>query len=408
MKDTLAKKLIYSATSANNSPLFLQEAMQAYYQQRVERTWKGGHILKGSVPDAQSIRFENNDYIGLSTHPKIISAMRNALEKHGTGQMQSLVFHCHNQTLKTCESNFANWLNKESCLFSQSGWCANVGLIQALANPNVPVYIDYHAHMSLWEGAHSANAKPIPFAHNNIDSLYKRIQRFGPGIIAIDSIYSSNGSISPLDKYVEIAKQKNCLLIVDESHALGVKGPTGNGLVAESGLSQEVDIISASLSKALAGRGGLISGAEHIIEFIRFNARPTIFSTALMPHDLSGFSEALNVIQKERWHQQSLKNLCDHMHNKLNQANINVSPSKTQIIPLLCGSEQETIRLRQYLEAANIFGAVFCYPATPKSKSLIRLSLTTKHTKDQLDYVCDCLKEFEKQSPHLPIYNSAK
>ncbi len=404
MKDNLTKNILYGVTSTQKSPLFLQEALQAYYQQRVEKSWHGGHILKGKAPDEHSIRLENNDYLGLSTHPDIVAAMRNALEQHGTGQMQSIVFHIHNQQLKDCESVYANWLQKESCLFSQSGWCANIGLIQALAKPHVPVYIDYYAHMSLWEGALCANAKPIPFAHNNIDSLHKRIQRFGPGIIAVDSIYSTNGAISPLEKYVEIAKQYNCLLIIDESHALGVKGPCGNGLVAEAGLSEEVDIISASLSKAIAGRGGLISGDQHILELVRFNARPTIFSTALMPHDLSGFSQSLTIIKQERWRQQSLQKMCDYMHKKLLQININVAPSQTQIIPLLCGSEQDTIWLRNNLEEANIYGAVFCYPATPQNKSLIRLSLTVNHTKQEIDYVCDCLADLKKKGGDLPFY----
>lgn len=404
LNDNLTREKRFKACSTDSSPLFLREAMHAYYQKRVEQSWQGGHILNGKIPDDNAIRLENNDYLGLSTHPDVIKAMQNALSQYGTGHMQSVVFHTHNQLLKNCEATYSHWLNKDSSLFSQSGWCANIGLIQALAKPDVPVYIDYYAHMSLWEGAHSANAKPIPFSHNDIVSLQKRIKRFGPGIIAIDSIYSTNGSISPLADYVDIAKQYRCLLIVDESHALGVKGPSGNGLVAEAGLSQDVDIISASLSKAIAGRGGFICASQRIIELIRYNARSTIFSTGLMPHDLTGFLQALTVIQQEQWRQQNLHDLCEHTHQKFKQLNIDIAPSQTHIIPLLCGSEQNTIWLRQRLEEANIFGAVFCYPATPKNKSMIRLSLTTNHQKEEIDYVCDRLSDLKQKAPNLPFY----
>ena len=289
-------------------------------------------------------------------------------------------------------------------MLAQSGWCANIGLIQSIAKRDLPVYLDFYTHMSFWEGVKAARAKPIPFQHNSVQSLRKRIISHGPGIIAVDSIYSTTGTISPLFEYVQLAQEFDCLLIVDESHSLGTHGPGGSGLVAELGLSGQVHIITASLAKALSGRGGLIAASTALIEMIRYTALPIIFSSALTPHDLAGFLASLEIIDKEGWRREKLHSNATYLRNELLSCNFNLLGSNSQIIPLLAGTEADIIWLRSELEHADIHGAVFCAPATPKNKTLIRLSISTCHQPEQLERIVSCLKKLSLIKPDLPLF----
>lgn len=386
-------------------PGFINDALEQYFEERVKKSWQGRHILNGKTPTPSALIFSSNDYLHISQHPDLINAQIDAMLKYGNGQMQSAVFLSNNSLLlDTCEQRFSNFLNYPSSLLTQSGWCANVGIIQALAQRDTPVYLDFYTHMSFWAGVKAARAKAIPFQHNSIDSLRKRLERHGPGIIAIDSIYSTTGTISPLLEYVDIARQYNCLLIVDESHSLGTYGQHGRGLVTELGLSNQVDVITASLAKAFSGRGGLIAGKKKLIEFVRYSSLPAIFSSALVPHDLAGFSSSLEIITKEEWRREKLHANATFLRDTLKNEGFDIGGSNSQIIPIMTGNEAKTIWLRNELEKEDIFGAVFCSPATPKNKSLIRLSISTNHEKGDLIRVVDCLMRLAEQHSDLPFF----
>ncbi|WP_298622376.1 alpha-hydroxyketone-type quorum-sensing autoinducer synthase [uncultured Legionella sp.] len=389
-------------------PKFLNDAMEQYFEERVKKSWQGKHILSGKTPPPTALIFSSNDYLNISRHPDLINAQIDALRKHGNGQMQSAVFLSNDSLLlNTCEHHFSNFLNYPSCLLTQSGWSANVGLIQTLATRKTPVYLDFYTHMSFWAGAKAAGAKAIPFQHNSIDSLRKRLERHGSGIIAIDSIYSTTGTISPLPHYVNLAKQYNCLLIVDESHSLGTYGPHGKGLVTELGLSHQVDVITASLAKAFSGRGGLIAGNQRLIEFVRYSSLPAIFSSALVPQDLAGFSASLEIIMKEEWRRKQLHNNAIFLRSTLNDQGFNIGDSQSQIIPIMTGNEAKTIWLRNELEKEDIFGAIFCSPATPKNKPLIRLSVSAGHEKRELIQLVECLIKLAKLNPDIPFFKTS-
>lgn len=389
-----------------NYPPFISKAIEKYFDGRVNKSWDGGHILKGKTPLANSLIFSSNDYLHISKHQDLINAQISAIQEYGNGQMQSAVFLSDNSILlDKCEQQFGDFLNYQSSLLTQSGWCANQGLIQALATRDAPIYLDFYTHMSFWAGAKAAQAKSIPFQHNCVDSLRKRLEHHGPGIIAVDSIYSTTGTISPLSEYVELARQYNCLLIVDESHSLGTHGPQGKGLVAELGLSNEIDIITASLAKAFSGRGGLIVGRQELIEYLRYSSLPAIFSSALVPNDLAGFTAALHIISKDEWRREKLRHNSQYLCDSFIEYKFDLGHCKSQIIPIMTGTEANTLWLRDELEKKDIFGAVFCAPATPKNKALIRLSINTHHEKHDLDRVIDCLVSLAKRNPGIPFFN---
>ncbi|KTD34829.1 aminotransferase class II [Legionella moravica] len=401
-----ASSIWESDVETERYPEFINDAMEHYFEDRVKKSWQGRHILNGKTPTPTALIFSSNDYLHISQHPELINAQMDAMRKYGNGQMQSAVFLSNNsQLLDNCEQQFSTFLNYPSSLLTQSGWCSNVGIIQALAKRNTPVYLDFYTHMSFWAGVKAANAKPIPFQHNSTESLIKRLERHGPGIIAIDSIYSTTGTISPLSEFVKIAKKYDCLLIVDESHSLGTYGPSGKGLVTLLGLSDQVDVITASLAKAFSGRGGLIAGKKRLIEFVRYSSLPAIFSSALVPHDLAGFSSSLEIISRDEWRREKLHANATFLREALSANGFDIGDSESQIIPIMTGNEANTIWLRNELEKEDIFGAVFCSPATPKNRALIRLSLSSNHEKRDLLRVIDCLLKLVAHQRDIPFFN---
>lgn len=397
----------FSIQSRDNFPKFLNKPLGQYFETRLEQSSQGKHLLKGKSPSTNALILSSNDYLHISRHPQLINAQIEAMRQYGNGQMQSPVFLSDGGILSACEEQFARFVNYPAALLAQSGWCANIGLIQALASRDLPVYLDFYAHMSFWEGVKAANAKPIPFQHNSVQSLRKRLERYGSGIIAVDSIYSTTGTLSPLQEYVQLAREFDCLLIVDESHSLGTHGPQGKGLVADLGLTGQVDVITASLAKAVSGRGGLIAASYNLIELIRYTSLPTIFSSALVPHDLAGFSAALSIISTEDWRRQKLHVNAKYIRDSIKQLGMNLGGSDSQIIPLVAGNEINTLWLRNHLEKADIHGAVFCSPATPKDKALIRLSISTHFQESDLTRIINCLKKLDRKGRHLPLFEES-
>jgi CAI-1 autoinducer synthase len=193
-----------------------------------------------------------------------------------------------------------------------------------------------------------------------------------------------------------VAETTGCIFVVDESHSLGTHGRQGEGLVASLGLSSKVHFRTASLAKAFAGRGGVILGDARVMEYFRYEARPAIFSSAVLPYDTAGFMAALNVIKTEGWRREKVQSNANQLRAGLKLLGYNMEDSKSQIISLESGVEQQTMVLRDALESRGVFGAVFCAPATPKNRSLIRFSMSANMTPEQIDtilQVCADIRE---------------
>ena len=282
-------------------------------------------------------------------------------------------------------------------ILSQSGYAANVGLLQAISGQGTPVYIDMHAHASLWEGIQSAGADARPWRHNDIAHLRRQIESHGPGVVCVDSVYSTNGSVCRLAETIKLAKSYSCIVVVDESHSLGTHGPDGAGLVVEQGLIESVDFITASLAKAFAGRAGLIMCPQGFSDYFWFTARPAIFSSCLLPHEIAALDKTLSVVIRDSWRRHALHKNADVVRRGLADLGYNVDASESQIIALEAGLEYDTLRLREALESKDIFGSVFCAPATPKKRSLVRFSINAAMTIDDISKLIKGCEEIKDQ-----------
>ena len=378
-------------------PDFLALRVNQYYRERVLNTWGGGHILHGKKPDKESLLVSSNDYLSLAKHSKILEATANALLQEGNGLLMSGIFlHGDDPQLKF-EQQLAHFIQAEAGVLCQSGWCANTGLIQSIANERTPVYADMLAHMALWEGIRSAGASAVAFHHNDPEHLERQILRHGPGVIVVDSVYSTIGSVCPLQDVVRIGNAHGCVLVVDESHSLGTHGPDGEGLVAAMGLAGQVHFRTASLAKAFAGRAGFIACSARFSDYFKYESNPMIFSSTLLPHEVAGLRATLEVIKSEGWRRQRLHANAAYLRSRLDELGYNLHDSASQIIALEAGPEPRTMVLRDALEARGIFGSVFCAPATPKNRSLVRLSINCSLTQAELDRIVRACRDIREE-----------
>lgn len=373
---------------------FLIKRINDFYKNVIEVRKNKKHLVIGKGAKEDSLVLTSNDYLAIANHPKILSAQEREIRNQHNKVIMSAVFMTQNSLKGTFEKEMAEYFGYESSILCQSGWAANVGLLQAIAEKDVPVYIDFFAHMSLWEGIRAAGAKAIYFLHNNVAHLEKMLRKHGPGIILIDSLYSTTGDIAPIAQIAKLSQQYKCIYVVDESHSVGTHGIKGSGLVKELGLTDQVDFITLSLAKAFAGRAGLIVCSERFAGYFPYISYPAIFSSALLDHEVAGLRATLEVIKDSDDLREALKTKAAYLRKELKQMGYEVQ-SQSHIVSIESGSEEKTEILRDALEDRNIFGSVFCSPATPKNRALIRFSVNSKLSYEQLDYIIKCFKDIK-------------
>ena len=375
-------------TLAAIDPAFLVDRVECYYRDRLEASWGGRHPMKGMTPGPDAIKLRSNDYLCLAGDPRVITAEMSALMAAGHGDSVSRSFLHHEQdALNAFECRIASLMGAEGAVLANSGYCANVGLIQAICRPETPVYLDMKAHLSLWEGVKSAGATPTPFRHNDPDHLERKILERGPGVVVVDAVYSIDGNMAPLADLVQVAERRGCVLVVDETHSFGTHGPDGAGLVAALGLAHRVHFRTVGLSKAVSSRGGIVACSARNAEFLRYESLPVIFSTQVLAHEIAGYSAALDIFASDPWRQRRLHDNHRYLVEGLDGLGYNVSASKSQIIALEAGEIRPTIAVRDALERRGVFGAVFLPPATPEKRCLIRFTVNCNLSRAQLDQV---------------------
>lgn len=381
--------------AAVNPPLSaaLQARIARDFEPRWRDTWGGRFVLHGRPPGPNAVRLDGNDYLGVTGHPDIVSAQVNAVTKSNEFVVQSGVFVLAQHPTRALEMSLADWVGKEDGFVCQSGYSANVGLLQSIADATTPVYIDSFAHTSLWEGAHAARAPAHAFRHNDPDHLDKMMERKGPGVVVVDSVYSTTGALCPLTEMVEVTEKHGGMILVDESHSLGTHGPHGAGLCAELGLTDRVHFITASLAKSVAGRAGFFTAPASMRYYILSSSYPNIFSSCLLPTEVAGLAATVRVLQKADAERQRLRELTQRMRSELTALGYPIHQGSEQIIALEAGTEPATMQLRDELEERGVFGAIFCAPATSRNRALVRLTLNAALTEAEFEHVISVARE---------------
>jgi CAI-1 autoinducer synthase len=314
----------------------------------------------------------------LTGHKDIVNAQLNSLSNINQEVVQSAIFAQEQDPSRQFEAALAAYVGKTEAVLCQSGYMANIGLLQAIATPDTPVYIDGLAHASLWEGIHAARAQHVLFRHNDPEHLNKMVAKNGPGIVIVDSVYSTTGALCPLLAVIEVCERHGCMIIVDESHSLGTHGIEGRGLCFDLGLTDRVHFITASLAKSFAGRAGFYTISPGFRPYCLSKSFPKIFSSGLLPYEIAGLAATLPLIMSSEDKRQRLRDKTLRLRKSLTDLGYPIHQSSEQIIALEAEPEGDTLILREAMEAQDVYGAVFCAPATSKNRSMVRCTLNSE------------------------------
>ncbi len=353
------------------------------YFQPLECNLGAEAIIRGK----KVLMFGSNNYLGLTTHPKVREAAQEAIEKYGTSATGSRLLNGTLELHETFEHEIAQFLGKEAALVFTTGYQVNLGIISALANKDTIVFLDKQNHASLYDAVLMSGAKPYFFKHNDSKDLKKALQQSPPQkgkLVAIDGVFSMEGDIAPLPDIVHVCREYGARLLVDDAHALGVLGYKGQGTASHFGLNQEVDLIMATFSKSMASSGGYVAGSFAVIDYIKHFGRSMIFSASITPPNLAAARQALKILIQEPERVQKVAKNAKKLKKELVSMGWQVGPTETPIIPIHVGSDLTALMLWRDLLEAGVYVNPIVYPAVDKDRAILRVSTMATHTEDHL------------------------
>ena len=349
------------------------------------------------IDGREIILLGSNNYLGLSAHPLVIEAARNALIEFGTGSSGSRLTTGNLNLYMELEEKIANLKQTEAAIVFSSGYLANIGVIPALAVEGDLILSDQLNHASIIDGCRLSKAEQLIYQHSNLnhlEHLLKDTRRYQRRWIVTDGIFSMDGDIAPLPAIYDLACQYGTGLIVDDAHGLGVLGRKGSGTVEYFGLSENQDIIQiGTLSKAVGGLGGYVAGSKNLIDFLINRARSFIFSTGLPPATLAAAATAVDIIPSCVGARQKLLENASKLKNALLQNKFDFLANDTQIIPLIIGSAKRTLHFSEALFERGVYAPAIRPPTVPKGTSRLRISVIATHTDDDIQRVIQALIE---------------
>lgn len=342
------------------------------------------------------VDFSSNDYLGLSSHPRLIEASKNALEKFGTSSSSSRLLSGGLEIHHHLEDKVALFKRKEAALVFNSGYQANVGIISALYGKGDCIFSDRLCHASIIDGILLSGARHFRFQHNNsahLETLLKRERRKSKQILIVtETIFSMDGDRPLLAELVALKEKYNCQLMVDEAHATGIFGKTGGGVAEEEGLEEKIDFIMGTFSKALGGFGAYLAASKKTIEYLVNICRSFIYSTALPPAIIACNLAAIDLVREEPFRRQNLLSCAAYLRSALEEKGFQVKGC-SQIIPLIIGDNLEAVKFARRLEERGYWILAVRPPTVPKNQARLRISLNYFHKKEILSQlikaICD-------------------
>ena len=338
----------------------------------------------------------SNNYLGLTTHPKVKEAAIAAIRKYGSGCTGSRFGNGTLDIHVELEEKLAAFYSKDDCVVFSTGYSANLGAISALVRRGDIAIADKLDHASIVDGCQMSYGTVKRFVHNDMHSL-NHVLATAPAdagkLIIVDGVFSVEGDLAPLDQMVPIAKKHGARLMVDEAHAVGVMGKHGRGTSEHFGVENDVDLIMGTFSKTFASIGGYIVGDAEVLSFIRHQARPVLFSAAIPPAATATVIETLRILQAEPERRKHLWKNAQRMSTGLRGMGYNLGTSVTPIMPIHIGDDVRTMTFWKALYEAGIFTNAFVPPGVPPGRSLIRTAVMATHTDTDMD---EALDKFEK------------
>jgi len=346
----------------------------------------------------------SNNYLGLTTDPRVRQAAIDAIKRFGTSCTGSRFLNGTLELHEQLEQELANYVGKPAALVFSTGMQTNLGTISALVGRSDVVILDKDDHASIVDGARLGWGEVKRFRHNDFADL-ERILASLPDkagrLVVVDGLYSMGGDIVPLPELVPVCKKYGARLMVDDAHALGVLGG-GRGTAAHFGMTEDVDLIMSTFSKSFASLGGFVAGDEPVIHYIKHNARALIFSASIPPANAAAALAALRILREEPERVQRLAQIAEKMRNGYRQLGFNIGNSTTPVIPIIIGDDTKVLLFWKALFEKGVFVNPVLSPAVPQGMQLLRTSYMATHTDEQLDRVLEIFAETGRELGVIP------
>ncbi|WP_422009013.1 glycine C-acetyltransferase [Roseivirga pacifica] len=392
MYDKLKPHLEAEIESIKEAGLFKKERVITTPQAADIKTTEGKEV----------INFCANNYLGLSSHPKVVEAAKAAIDTHGFG-MSSVRFICGTQDIhKELEQKISEFLGMEDTILYAAAFDANGGVFEPLFGPEDAIISDTLNHASIIDGVRLCKAMRFRFIHNDMADLEKQLQDADAKgakqkIIVTDGVFSMDGTIAQLDKICDLADKYNALVMTDECHSTGFMGKTGRGVHEYRNCMDRVDIITGTLGKALGGAsGGFTSGKKEVVELLRQRSRPYLFSNTLAPSIVGASIAVFDMLSETTELRDKLEENTKYFREEMTKAGFDIKPGEHAIVPVMLYEAPLAQKMADALLEKGIYVIGFFYPVVPKGQARIRVQVSAGHEKHHLDKAIAAFTEVGK------------
>ena len=391
MYTTLKAKLEKEIQEIKDAGLYKQERIISSPQEAVIKLSSGQEV----------INFCANNYLGLSSHPKVLEAAKNTIDSHGFG-MSSVRFICGTQDIhKQLEDKISEFLGMEDTILYAAAFDANGGVFEPLLGPEDAIISDALNHASIIDGVRLCKAQRYRYEHNNMEDLETKLKEASNAkckIIVTDGVFSMDGTIAQLDKICELAEKYDAIVMSDECHSTGFMGKTGRGVHEHCGVIDKMDIITGTLGKALGGAsGGFTSGKKEIIDILRQRSRPYLFSNTLAPSITGASIAVIDMLSETTELRDKLEDNTKYFRSEIEKAGFDIKPGTHPIVPIMLYDATLSQKMAAMLLEKGIYVIGFYYPVVPKGQARIRVQISAVHDKQHLDKAIEAFTEVGKE-----------
>lgn len=369
------------------------------YFRPIERNEGSRAIMNGD----EVIMAGSNNYLGLTSDPRVKEAAIQAVKQYGTGCTGSRFLNGTLDLHLRLEDRLADFMGKDSCVLFSTGYMTNQGVVQAMASKGDIIFSDKDNHACITAGTQVSHAETRRYRHDDLDHLRLMMERAhdeAPNagkLIATDGVFSMSGKIAQVPELLELSREYDAALMLDDAHAIGVIGPGGRGSAATYGLKDGVHLITGTFSKSFSSLGGFCVGNHDVIEYIRHNSSTHIFSASMPPANVATVLKCLDILEEEPERLERLWEISDYMREGFRNVGFDVWSSQSPIIPVVIGDMETCFRFWRDLLEEGVFVNAVVPPAVPQGQALMRTSYMATHTDDELDRILEAFHRVGKK-----------
>ena len=372
-----------------------------YRKQKTIDSSQSAHVTVGGK---EYVMLASNDYLDIACHPAVKKAVKDAVDTYGFGSGGSRLTTGNTSMHEKLEEKIAAFKETDKAIVFDSGYVANVSVLQSLCHKGDVIFSDELNHASIIDGCRLSKAKVITYAHNDMNDLRKKIgdNAHDFGLVVSDAVFSMDGDILNYPEFLNICEENGLISMIDEAHSTGVIGERGKGIKEYWNEKRNADIMMGTLSKAVGGEGGYVAASRLMIDYLMNNARGYIFSTSLSPAVMAGNLAGLNVIESETWRVKKLRENVRIFCDELRRYGI-CADSQTAIVPIIVGDEQKALKLSETLFENGFYVSAIRYPTVAKNMARLRVAIMATHTEEELRKCAEILAVGLKKIEEMPI-----